>query len=100
MTQNLRIKSTEFKPAKDLVLVKPIELDTGEVTTDTGLVVDLEQNQSIIDRPTTGTVIASACEDYTEGTEVMWLETAGQDIEFSDGVFMVLKEDTIIGSTK
>lgn len=93
------MKSTEMKPISDHVLVKPVPLETGEAVSDTGIVVELEQNNSIIDRPTEGTVIAvgKQTEEIETGMFVMWLETDGQDIELEDGNFLILKERSILG---
>ena len=93
------MKSTQFNPIEDYILVKPIALETGEAHSAGGIVTALEQNNSIINRPTEGIVVACGkqTKELTQSMHVMWLETDGQDIELDDGVFLVLKEKSILG---
>lgn len=93
------MKSIEFNPISDHILVKPVPLETGEAVSNSGIVVELEQNNSIIDRPTEGTVVAVGkdAEEIKPGMFVMWLETDGQDIELEDGAFLILKERSVLG---
>lgn len=90
------IKSTEFIPLDEFLLVKPKELET-EVKSDFGIVI--EQKRSTLDRPTSGTVISVGCkiEDIKENDYVLWPQTDGIDIEFSDGKFILLRYKSLIG---
>ncbi len=99
MTQDLTLTSEQVTPAKGLVIVKPTELPKGEEATDTGIVLNLEQNQSIVDRPTSGTVVSVSVDTYLykPGMTVLWLDTEGQDLQLKNGNFLVLREESIIG---
>jgi len=99
MIHNKNMSSEEFKVLQNFILVKPIELDRGELKTDTGLVLELEQNQSIVDRPTTGTVlkVGPDVNHIKIDSEILWVEQDGQDILLSDGEFLILKETSVLG---
>lgn len=99
--QSVKIKSTEFQPKSDNVLVDPVQLESEKVT-DTGLVLEVNTNKSVIDRPTMGTVVGvgNDVKDISEGTVVFWPMTDGIDFEFTDGVFTLLRYESIIGSKK
>lgn len=99
--QQVYVESSEFKPKKDNILVKPIELKHEKVT-ETGLVVQVNTNRSVTDRPTMGTVIAIGddVKDIKEGDIVFWPITDGLDFEFNDGVFILLRYESIIGIKK
>lgn len=96
--QSVPIKSSQFKPLKDNILVKPITMDT-EKTTDTGICLEINKTSSITDRPTMGEVIAtgSGVTDIVVGDNLFWPLTDGIDFEFTDGEFMLLRYDSIIG---
>jgi co-chaperonin GroES (HSP10) len=100
--QYVGIASTEFQPKNNYVLVNPVELEKGEKTTESGLIIAIAQNQSTLDRPTSGTVIAvgNDIEDLKEDMFIMWPMTDGIDLEFTDGIFMLLRYESIIGSKK
>jgi len=92
------IKSTQFNPIEDFLFVKPKLLDKGELIQD-GLVLQMEQNTSVVDRPTFGEVIAvgpDADEDYLH-KNIIWVEQDGIDIEFQDGEFLVLQQKSVLG---
>ena len=99
--QRVKIKSTEFQPKNEYVLIKPEELDKEE-TTETGLVLISNANTSIVDRPTSGTVVSvgNDIEDIKVGMFILWPGTDGLDLEFDDGVFLLLRYKSIIGSKK
>lgn len=99
--QNVKIKSSEFQPKADNILVKPIELESEKVT-DTGIVFEINANKGVADRPTMGTIVAigKEVEDVSEGTEVFWPVTDGIDFEFTDGTFTLLRYESIIGSKR
>lgn len=100
--QRVKINSTKFQPRNEYILVKPVELDKGEETTESGIVLSFSQNNSIVDRPTTGEVveIGKDIEDIEKGMFVVWPETDGIDLEFDDGEFMLLRDTSIIGIKK
>lgn len=99
--QQVYIDSSEFKPKKDNILVKPIELKHEKVT-ESGLVVQVNANRSVTDRPTMGTVVAVGddVQDISVGDVVFWPITDGLNFEFNDGIFILLRYESIIGSKK
>lgn len=101
--QKIKMQSSEFEPRNGLVLIKPEELDKGEKTTETGLILATKQNQSIVDRPSTGYVVAAGHPKESVikvGEFVIWPDTDGLDLEFDDGDFLLIKADSIIGKRK
>ena len=101
-TQTVYIDSMEFEPKNQYVLVKPEALQRGEIKAESGVIIAIKQNTSSLDRPTSGTVIASGedIEDIVDGDYVVWPGTDGLDIEFNDGTFMLLRYKSIIGCKK
>lgn len=99
MISHKDIPSRVFKPEPNLVLVKPRELPKGEVI-ENGLVIEMEQNTSVVDRPTFGKIIAVGRDvpksEYLN-KNVIWISQDGIDIELEDGGFMVLKLTSILG---
>jgi len=97
--KHLTIKSTQFNPIEDFLFVKPELLDKGELVQD-GLVIQMEQNTSVVDRPTFGEVIAvgpDADAKYLH-TNIIWVEQDGMDVEFKDGEFLVLQQKSVLGT--
>ena len=93
------VPSSKFKPAKDLIMVKPRELPKGEVE-QSGFVMEMEQNTSIVDRPTLGTIIAIG-DDVTinkVNDTIVWVEHDGMDVVLEDGAFLFLQEKSVIGT--
>lgn len=102
MITHTDVPSKYFVPAKDLIMVQPRELPKGEVTAETGIVLEMEQNTSVVDRPTLGKVIAVGVDldQSIVGTTIMWAEQDGIDVILEDGMFLVLQEKSIIGTVK
>ena len=77
--QRINFESTEFQPKNEYVLVKPQELETGEKKSDSGFIIEVKQNQSSLNRPTTGTVVSggSDIDDISEDMLIIWPETDG-----------------------
>ncbi len=100
--QQVNLESTEFQPKNEYLLVRPQELEKGEKKTESGLIIAIAQNTSSLIRPTSGYVVAVGkdIEDITEGDFVLWPGTDGLDIEFTDGVFVLLRYKSVIGSKK
>ena len=100
--QQVNLESTEFQPKNEYLLVNPEALEKGEKKTDSGLIIALAQNTSSLIRPTSGKVVAVGkdIEDIKEGDFVMWPGTDGLDIEFTDGLFVLLRYKSVIGSRK
>lgn len=100
--QVVHIASTDFQPKNEYILVNPEELDKGEKTTDSGLIIAIAQNTSSLDRPSSGTVVAVGkdIEDIKEGDFILWPDTDGLDLEFTDGPFMLLRYASVIGTKK
>lgn len=100
--QKVNIKSTEFQPKNEYVLVKPDKVDTSEKTTESGFVIEMARQPSALERSTLGEVIAVGRDicDIVEGDFVLWPGTDGLDFEFNDGNFVLLRYKSIIGSKK
>ena len=98
-TQKVDFKSTEFQPKNEFVLVGPFELKKEE-TLASGIVVVNEL--SVTDRPTSGEVIAVGkdIDDIDVGSVILWPNTDGIDLEFTDGVKTLLRYKSIIGGIK
>jgi co-chaperonin GroES (HSP10) len=98
MVQNKTMKSTEFNVLQNFVIVAPVALETGEVI-ECGIITDTEQNNSIINRPTTGTVVSIGpdVESVKVNSTILWVEQDGIDMEFEDGEFLILRETSILG---
>ena len=99
--KNLTIKSSQFSPIEDFLFVKPKLLDKGELVQD-GLVLQMEQNTSVVDRPTFGKVLSIGpdAEKSYLGKDIIWVEQDGIDIEFKDGEFLVLQQKSVLGTIK
>jgi len=101
MITHTDVPSANFQPSKDLVMVKPRELPRGEVLED-GIIVEVDQNTSVVDRPTLGKVIAvgSDFDENIVGNTIIWVEQDGIDVELEDGLFLMLQEKSILGTIK
>lgn len=99
--QRVYCKMEEFQPRPDLILVKPIELK-GEETTESGIVFSLNANNSVLDRPSMGEVIAigSKIEDIELGKTIFWAAQEGIDLEFDDSEGLVLRMNSVTGTKK
>ena len=98
MIKHEDVESINFTPSKELLLLKPRELPQGEVV-ENGFVIEMEQNTSVVDRPTLGKVInvgESVDKGYL-GKTIIWEERAGQDLMLKDGHFLVIGEEAILG---
>ena len=96
------IKSSEFQPLSDFLLVKPKLLDN--VTKSEGGIIT-GMKRSVIERPCSGDVLAVGENAKKEtgvdiGFHVIWVNTKGIDIKFSDGVFILLDYQSLIGFKK
>jgi co-chaperonin GroES (HSP10) len=100
MAEKLPINSSEFKPMQDFILVKALE--EKEVVSDSGLIISVAVNKSVLDRPTFGTIIETGPEvkNLKIGMEIAWPMTDGLDYEFKDGMFKVFRENSIVGYKK
>ena len=97
--QIVSIVSSEFQPMNDFILIQPAE-HPHETVTPAGIIFKI--NQSSLDRPTSGNVVAVG-KDIIEvpiGAFVLWPNTDGLDIEFNDGVYILLQSKSIIGYKK
>jgi co-chaperonin GroES (HSP10) len=99
--QRVYLKSAEFQPRNDFILIKPIELKTDEAT-ESGIIISINSHNSVLDRSTSGEVvdIGKDIKDVEIGSIILWPGTDGLDIEFDDGVFMLLRYESIIGTKK
>ena len=101
MITHTDVPSKYFVPAKDLIMVQPRALPKGEVM-EGQIVLEMEQNTSVVDRPTLGKVVAVGTDINSDivGNTLMWAEQDGIDVELEDGLFLVLQEKSIIGTVK
>lgn len=100
MKQEIYMKSTEFKPKDNKVLVKPEELKSEQIT-ESGIVLKMN-NRSVVERPSSGRVIdiGNGVTDVDVGSIVIWPAQDGIDLKFDDGDFLLLRHESIIGSKK
>lgn len=93
------IKSTDFVPLSVFLSVRPKSLEK-EVKSESGII--LSQTRSVTERPGSGEVIAVGkdIEDIKAGDYVVFPNTQGIDVEFSDGQFLLLKYTDLIGFKK
>jgi co-chaperonin GroES (HSP10) len=101
MITHTDVPSKYFVPAKDLIMVRPRELPKGEVM-EGNLVIEMEQNTSVVDRPTLGKVVAIGVdidEMWLDKT-IIWAEQDGIDVELQDGLFLFLQEKSVLGLVK
>ena len=98
-TQKVQIKSSEFQPKNEFILVQPEELQS-EGVTESGIVFVTEHSPS--DRPTSGTVIAVGkdIDDISEGDYIMWPNTDGIDLGFTDDDCVLLRYESVIGTKR
>ena len=98
--QRVYLKSTEFQPQQDLILIKVVELHQEENSA-SGLILSIKK-ESVTHRPTSGEVISkgSKVENVEIGDFVFWPTADGIDFEFDDGNFLLLRDASIIGTKK
>lgn len=97
--QVVPLKSTEFTPRKDSILVK-YDKPEQEVKTESGIVVQM--HRSSLERQSSGVVIGVGSEVswISDGDFVVWAMTDGINLELEDGEFLVLRETSILGKRK
>ena len=96
------LKSTEFVPTQEFILVKPQE-EPKEQITETGIILTgSTANKSILNVPTYGTVIDCGpdVEQIQKGDNVFWPQTDGLEFEFKDGEFKLIRQKSVIGIHK
>ncbi len=96
MYQTISIKSTEFQPLPEYLLVEPETLEKEEKT-QSGIVIGIQR--SVVDRPSCGKIIKAGTNDLglEENDYIVWPSTDGIDAEFTDGKFLLLKVKSVIG---
>ena len=96
------LASTDFQPKNEYLLVfaQPLEQEVDKKSQ--GGIIMPAPTRSSLDRPTSGTVIAVGrdIDDILPGDFVLWPGTDGLDMEFTDGVHMILRYKSIIGPRK
>lgn len=106
MLQQIKMKSTEFQPLADYILIKPDKIETDEVSS---LGIIIQHKPSVTNRPCSGTVLASGvdCKDVSAGDYVVFPDTDGIDVKFIDSdpnseqaEFMLLRYKSVIGKTR
>ena len=100
MTQRLYINSDEFVPTKGLALIKAIQLKKEEKSS-SGIIISIRK-ESVVERPTAGEVISigTECKNAEISKIVFWDMISGLDIEFDDGEFILIRDETIVGTKK
>jgi len=98
--QKVDMNSSEFQPKNEYLLVKPADKKSEE-TSAGGIIIPLA-SQSSLERQTSGTVIetGSDIDDIISSDFVVWPNTDGIDIDFTDGTFVLLRYESVIGSKK
>lgn len=97
--QRVYMNSNQFEPRGKLMLIKPGELKSEEVS-ESGLVISIRK-ESVIDRPSFGEVVAVGNEaEYKIGDKLFWPQTDGIDFEFDDGNYVLIRNESIIGREK
>ena len=105
--QEIKLKSNEFQPRAEYILIKP-ELPDKEVKTQSGIIIG-QAKKSVTDRPMSGTVIAIGCDiqDIKEDDYVIYPNTDGLDLKFEDSdplieeaQFVLLREKSVLGKRK
>ena len=96
MYQTISIKSTEFQPLPEYLLVEPETLEKEEKT-QSGIVIGIQR--SVVDRPSCGKIIKAGTNDLglEKNDYIVWPSTDGIDAEFTDGKFLLLKVKSVIG---
>lgn len=101
MIEHKDIESKNFVPYDNLILVHPRELPKGELS-EGNIILEMEQNTSIVDRPTVGQVL-SVGKDFDGDIVdeyIIWVEQDGIDLILKDGHFLMLQEKSILGFVK
>ena len=100
MTQRLYVNSSEFVPTKGLALIKAVQLKKEE-TSSSGIIISIRK-ESVIERPTAGEVISvgEECKNAEVGKIVFWDMISGLDLEFDDGEFILIRDETVVGTKK
>lgn len=99
MNQKINLKSTEFSPRCNSILVKYKQPEK-EVTSQSGIVIEMKR--SSLERETSGEVISVGSEvDWIfPGDFVVWAMTDGINLEMLDGEFLLLRETSVLGRKK
>lgn len=93
------VKSSEFVPLTEFLSVRPKEIESEKKSLG-GIIIS--QQKSVLERPGSGEVIAvgSEIKDIKPGDYVIFPNTQGIDVEFSDGKFLLLKYTDLVGYKK
>lgn len=100
MKQEIKMKSEEFIPMGEFLLVKA-DLTSNVETTSGGILI--QHKTSVLDRPSSGVVVAAGkdCLGIGPNDYVVFPDTDGIDVKFQDSndgnKFMLLRYKSIIG---
>lgn len=103
MLQEIKMKSSEFKPLDDFLLIKP-DIAKNEEVTNGGIILNYQK--SVLMRPCSGTVLAAGekCENIVAGDYIVFPDTDGIEVKFEDSdksvdypQFMLLRYKSVIG---
>ncbi len=103
MLQEIKMKSREFIPMQEYVLVLPDKVITDEFSS-SGIII--QHQKSVTMRPCAGKVLAvgSDCRELEPGDYVVFPDTDGIDVKFLDSnpddltpQFLLLRYKSIIG---
>ena len=99
-SQMINMNHDEFLPRDEFILVRPEELPSEKIT-ESGLIIPLTKKTITGDRPTSGTVISMGTGTmFRKNDFIIWPETDGLDLEFNDGTFLLLRDESVIGKKK
>lgn len=99
--QKVNLESKDFQPRENSILVTYKEPEK-EVKSETGIV--LEMQRSTLERPIQGKVVQKGTSEDLDwidiGEEVVWTMTDGVLMEMNDGLFLLLRETSVLGKVK
>lgn len=105
MLQEIKIKSSDFQPLSEYLLVKVDDVEREEMSNG-GIV--LQYKKSVTQRPCAGKVLAVGkdCADLSVGDYIVFPDTDGIDVKFLDSdtskefEFILLRYKSVIGKSK
>lgn len=98
-TQIIDMDSKDFQPRGENILVKGEKvLEEKKIGS---LIIPIKKESVMDERPTSGIIVSKGGESEFEINDfVFWPVQDGIDFEFNDGVFLLLRDKSIIGKKK
>lgn len=97
--QKVKMKSTDFQPRINSVLVK-YQAPEKEVKSESGIVIEMQR--SAVERQIFGEVVQVGDQVtwVKTGDKIVWAMTDGVNLDMEDGEFLLLRETSILGKQK